>query len=312
MTYGHEKTAAPTPARLRAFRAVVEHNGFGAAAEALETSQPAVSLHVRALERHYGLPLLERLPRGVRLTEAGAVVYRRACALGEALAATDEELDALRGLEGGRLLLGASTTVGNYVLPALIGDFKGRHPNVEIMLDVENTEIIAAHVAAHRLTLGFIEGPVPVASSPSLRQTSFREDELVLVAAPGGPLAGRNAIAVEELATLPFLMREPGSGTRQVLEIALQAAGVKLRPYLQMGHTEAIKTSVALGLGVSILSRHAVLRECGLGELRIVPVQGLHIRRTYLVIASRQTQFAPAALAFLAAASVVTEWVDAP
>lgn len=309
----HERSvkAAPTLAHLRAFRAVVEHDGFGAAAEALDTTQPAVSQHVRALERHYGLPLLDRLPRGVRLTEAGAVVYRRACALLESMAAMGEELGALRGLEGGQLILGASTTAGNYVLPALIGAFKARHPNIEVALDVENTEIIAAHVAAHRLALGFIEGPMPATSSPALRQAPFREDELVLVTAGVGLLAGRTDVSLDELATLPFLMREPGSGTRQVLEAALRTADVTLRPYLQLGHTEAIKTAIGLGMGVSILSRHAVARECGTGELRELPLRGLRIRRTYMAVALRSTPLAPAAAAFLAEAGVGS-WADTP
>lgn len=292
-------SAAPTLARLRAFRAVIEHDGFGAAAEALQTTQPAVSLHVRALEQHYGLPLLQRLPRGVRLTPAGVAVYQRATDIARALAAMDEEVGALKGLRGGRLALGASTTIANYVLPALLGDFKTRYPAVDVALEVENTEIIAGRVAVQRLPLGFIEGPVPATHAAALDAVPFRHDELVLVVSGSGPLAARPALSLEELAALPFLAREPGSGTREVVEAALRDAGATVRIYLELGHTEAIKTAVALGQGVSILSRHAVARERRTGELRVVPVDGLRMERTLLTIMPRQLRLAPAEQAFL-------------
>jgi len=281
-------SAAPTLARLRAFRAVIEHDGFGAAAEALQTTQPAVSLHVRALEQHYGLPLLQRLPRGVRLTPAGVAVYQRATDIARALAAMDEEVGALKGLRGGRLALGASTTIANYVLPALLGDFKTRYPAVDVALEVENTEIIAGRVAVQRLPLGFIEGPVPATHAAALDAVPFRHDELVLVVSGSGPLAAR-----------PALSLEPGSGTREVVEAALRDAGATVRIYLELGHTEAIKTAVALGQGVSILSRHAVARERRTGELRVVPVDGLRMERTLLTIMPRQLRLAPAEQAFL-------------
>jgi len=292
-------SAPPTLAHLRAFCAVVERDGFGAAAEALQSSQPAVSLHVRALERHYGVPLLRRLPRGVRLTTAGAAVYERATVILRALAAMDEDVAALKGLRGGRLALGASTTIANYVLPALIGAFKENYPAVEVALEVENTELIAGYVAAQRLPLGFIEGPVPAAHAAALDVAPFRDDELVLVVAGHGPLSTRASISLDELAALPFLAREPGSGTREVVETALRGAGARVRPYLELGHTEAIKTAVALGQGVSILSRHAVERERRSGELRVMPVDGLRIARTFTTITPRQSRPTPAEQSFL-------------
>lgn len=298
--------AGPTPTigHLRAFCAVVEHDGFGAAAEVLQSTQPAVSLHVRALERQYGLPLLQRLSRGVRLTEAGAAVYTRATIVLRELAALDEEMSALKGLRGGRLAIGASTTIANYVLPALIGAFKARYPDVTIALEVENTEAIAGAVAAHRLTLGFIEGPVPAPHAAALDVAPFRPDELVLVVAGTGPLAARASISLDELVALPFLAREPGSGTRKVIEEALRAAGASVRAYLELGHTEAIKTAVALGQGVSILSRHAVARECRAGELRILPIDGLRLERMLTAIVPRGVRPTPAEQAFLQLAGV--------
>ncbi len=306
---GGDGKPPPTLAHLRAFCAVVEQGGFGAAADALDSSQPAVSLHVRALERHYGIPLLQRLPRGVRLTEAGQVVYTRATAMLRGLRAMDAEVATLRGLGGGQLALGASTTVANYVLPGIIGAFKTRHPALLItLLEVENTAIIASHVATHRLALGFIEGPAPPAAAATLQMAPFRDADLVLVVPGTGVLSGHTAVTLEELAHLPFLMREPGSGTREVLEQALREAGATVQVSLELGHTEAIKTAVALGLGVSILSRQAVAHECCSGELRALPVQGLRLRRTYTAITPRHVRLAPAEQAFLIFAGVGEEW----
>ncbi len=304
----HASTPPPTLAHLRAFCAVVEHNGFAAAAEVLDTSQPAISLHVRALERHYSLTLLRRLPRGVRLTEAGEAVYRHATTMLRALAVMDEEMAAQRGLDRGHLLIGGSTTVANYVLPALLGAFKEAYPAIQVALVVENTALIAGRVAGQTLALAFIEGPVPQAYAPALQVAPFRDDDLVLVTPARGPLARRGPVLLADLATLPFLMREPGSGTRQVLEQALGEVGAGVRVHLELGHTEAIKTAVGLGLGVSILSRQAVAHECRTGELRAVRVDGLQLRRAYTAITARQTYLTPAERAFLAVAGVGDQW----
>ncbi|GAC1437672.1 MAG: LysR family transcriptional regulator [Chloroflexota bacterium] len=304
----HAPTPPPTLAHLRAFCAVVEHGGFAAAAEVLDTSQPAISLHVRALERHYRLTLLRRLPRGVRMTEAGEAVYRQATTMLRALAAMDEEMAALHGLDHGHLAIGGSTTVANYVLPALLGAFKEAYPAVAVALVVENTEVIAGRVAGHTLALAFIEGPVPVAYAPALQVAPLRDDDLVLVTPARGPLARRAPVPLADLATLPFLMREPGSGTRQVLEQALGEAGACVRVHLELGHTEAIKTAVGLGLGVSILSRQAVAHECRTGELRAVQVDGLRLRRAYTAISARHSHLMPAERAFLAVAGVNDHW----
>lgn len=309
---GKMAQTAPTLAHLRAFCAVVEQGGFGVAAATLDTTQPAVSLHVRALERHYGILLLQRLPRGVRLTEAGQVVYARARAMLRGLSAMDAEVAVLRGLSGGRLALGASTTVANYVLPSLIGAFKTRHPELSITLEVENTEIIASHVAAQTLAIGFLEGPMPPAYAATLQVAPFRTDDLVLVVPGTGLLAKHAAVSLDELSQLPFLMREPGSGTRAVLEQALREAGATVQVFLELGHTEAIKTAVALGLGVSILSRQAVLHECHSGELRALTVQGLRLRRTYTAITPRHMRLAPAEQAFLSFVGVAAEDAVAP
>ncbi len=300
-----------TLAHLRAFCVVVERGGISAAAEVLDSSQPAVSLHVRALEQHFGVALLERLPRGVRPTTAGQVVYQRAAEMLQALDALEAEVAALHGLRGGRLALGASTTVANYVLPPLLGRFKDRYPAVRVSLEVENTALIAAQVASRRYTLGFLEGPVPAAHVAALQIAPFREDVLVLVVAGDGPLAGRPSVTLAELATLPFLMREPGSGTRQVLEAALHAAGATVQVHLELGHTEAIKTAVALGLGVSVLSRGAVARECQVGKLWALEVEGLQLGRTYTAIVPRGARPAPAEQAFLALAGVGETWMPA-
>jgi DNA-binding transcriptional LysR family regulator len=281
---------------LRVFAAVVEQRGFSRAARAIHLSQPAVSKAVRGLERRAGMPLVERGGRGLRLTEAGEMLYDHARRIFAVERAAEEELRARRGMEAGALRVGASTTVANYLLPPLLAEFARRHPGVELRVTSANTRQVARALLAWELDVALVEGPV---ADERIVAAPWRDDELVMVAAPAHPLARRASVAAAELMEHRMLVREPGSGTREVVEAALAAAGVAPRSTIELGSTEAIKEAVAAGLGIAAVSRVALRDELALGRLVVLTVDGLEIRRSFARIELSGRPPAPAARAFL-------------
>jgi len=275
---------------LRVFAAVADRRGFTKAAAALHLSQPAVSKAVRGLERQLGTPLLERgggAARGVRLTEAGVALHARARELFAVERTAEEEQRALRGLEGGTLRVGASTTVATYLLPRLLGRFRARHPGVELRVTTANTRGVARRLLQRRLDVALVEGPV---AHPRLEVVPWRDDALVLIAPADHPLVRRRRVAPDALAAEPFIARERGSGTRRVAESALRAAGLTPRRVLTLGSTEAVTQAVAAGLGLSLVSELAAADQLALGRIGLVRAAGLPVRRalTRLRLAGRE------------------------
>jgi DNA-binding transcriptional LysR family regulator len=265
---------------LRIFTVVAEHMSFSRAAEALYVSQPAVSKAVRELENQLGLPLFERGAGKLRLTEAGALLAERGRAILTIERSAEEDLQALRGLQHGILRIGASTTISAYLLPPLIAAFLRDHPGVDLRLAIHNTRSIVQLLLDYQVDVALVEGPV---ADDRLQAEAWRVDELVVIAAPGHPLvaqAGRDGVPISLLAEEVFLVREPGSGTREVGLEALAQQSVLLRPTVELGSTEAIKQAVAAGLGLAIVSRATIPAELALHQLAILRVQGLQIRRT--------------------------------
>lgn len=281
---------------LRIFAAVVEHRGFSRAARAIHVSQPAVSKAVRTLERRAEQPLVERGGRGPRLTEAGEMLYEHARRIFALERAAEEELRARRGMEAGALHVGASTTVATYLLPPLLAEFARRHPAVELRVTSANTREVARALLAYELDVALVEGPV---ADERIVAEPWLEDVLVMVAAPQHPLAAREAVAPGELAGERMLVREPGSGTREVAETALAAAGVIPARTVELGSTEAIKEAVAAGLGIAAVSRAALRDEIALGRLAVLRTAGLEIRRSFTRLALAGRPPTPAARAFL-------------
>lgn len=281
---------------LRLFLAVVERGGVTAGADAAGVSQPAVSAAVRSLEREVGLPLLERVGRGVQPTDAGLLLADYARRIFALEADGRRAMDEARGLERGRLAVGTSTTVGIYLMPRLLGRFHARHPAIALALDIGNTRQIVERLRRGALDLAVVEGPV---AADDLDVAPYLPDELVLVAAPTDPLAAAGDIAPEDLATVPFIAREAGSGTREVVERAFARWGVTPTIAMEIGHTEAIKQAVAAGLGVSILSRLTVERELALGTLRQIPIAAEPIERQFSLVRRRDARPSGAARAFL-------------
>ncbi len=261
---------------LALFHAVAEAGSISRAAERLCISQPAVSKQIAEFERAFGMPLFDRLPRGVRLTEAGTLLESFA----RRLLATETEAEAamreLAGLDRGRLALGASTSIGSYLLPPVLAVFHRAHPAIEIALRIANTEQIQVLLEEGGLDIGFTEGFI---HSGNLDATVFRDDELVVIAPPDSPLARLGALSAERIAREPLVAREAGSGTREVVERAFAERGLTPTTTVSLGSTEAIKRAVIGGMGIGIVSRLAVADECAGGRLVVLSVPNLVIRR---------------------------------
>lgn len=284
---------------LRLFASVADSGSFRAAADQLVISQPAVSRGVQELERQLAVQLIDRAARPLALTEAGRVLHEHATAIFALERQAEEALGELESLARGRLAIGASTTIGIYLLPELLGAFRRAHPGISLFLDIGNTSQVVEHLRRGQLDVAFIEGPVPAAGD--LVVDAWRHDQLVPIAAPGHPLARPGGVAIEELLATPFLHREVGSGTREVVEAALRRHGVLPTVAMELGSTEAIKQAVAAGLGVSIVSAAAVQQELALRRLVIPDVAGLRVERTLNLLRVAGRPASRAANAFLAA-----------
>ncbi len=270
--------------RVVVFRAVADQRSFRKAAEELYLTQPAVSLQIKALEEDLGVQLFDRTGAHITLTEAGRVLLAYTQQVSSLLEQAEHDIASLSGEHAGHLALGASTTIAQYVLPRLLGEFHREYPRVHPTLISGNTERIVEAVQSQKIALGFIEGP---SRSRDVKTEPFLEDELVLIASTAHEFAERKVISCSELATMPLLMRERGSGTRHVIEMALERQGVKrssLRVVMELDSTEAIKSAVEAGLGLGFVSHWAMAKDLRLDtSFRIVNVEGLRIKRAFLV-----------------------------
>ena len=269
--------------RLQVFHAVARHLSFTKAAEALFMTQPAVTFQVRQLEEHFGTRLFDRSQGRIALTPAGTVALQYA----ERILALSAELDArlkeMGSHEGGPLLVGASTTIAEYLLPHVLGQFKVRCPGVVPRLAVANSEVVQQRVAERTLDVGFIEGESHL---PSLACDLCCEDELQVVCAPSHPFAKQKAVQPRSLAEHAYICRETGSGTREVIDRFLQEAGLRLdslQVVMEAGSPESMKGLAATGVGFAIMSRATVAKEVRLGELVTIPLSPRLIRNLSIV-----------------------------
>ena len=263
--------------RLQVFHAVAKHLSFTKAAETLFMTQPAVTFQIKQLEEHLNTRLFDRAQGRISLTPAGQVALEYAERILALSAELDTRLKEMSGHAAGPLLIGASMTIGEYVLPRLIGEFKARFPAVVPTLFVGNSEAVQERVAERSLDLGFIESGSPL---PSLQSEVCCEDELQVVCAPSHPLAREAYAPPVSLTQHPYISREAGSGTRAVIDRYLQQAGIasEMNVVVELGSPEAIKGLVATGLGFAIMSRVVTAKELQLGQLVQVPLQPALIR----------------------------------
>lgn len=281
---------------LEIFHAIAQGGSISACAQRMHISQPAISRQLKDFEQRIGVVLFDRLPRGMRLTQPGEVLRDYAVRLFEIARTAEAALKEVSDARQGHLSIGASNTVGTYILPSLLARFRRSYPAVGISMFVGNTEQVSQGVADLRFMLGFIEGPLHV---PDLRADRFIEDEILPVASPDHPLSRRRRIVPADLSGQPLLMREPGSGTRELIETRLQRHGIRPGSIVEFGNTEAIKQAAVHGGGVAWLPRVCMPRELADRELVGLPVRSLTIRRPLSVIRRPDGYTAPAAEAFL-------------
>lgn len=282
--------------QLRVFKAIFEEQSITAAARRLRISQPAVSKQLAELESALGAPLVDRLPRGIRLTQAGEIVQYHARRIFRAEEDAEQALAELMGLGRGRLSVGASTTIGSYLVPRVFGDFHQAHPGVGLELEIANTATIQSAVAEGRVDLGLTEGLV---AGESLDVSVFAHDEMILIVSPRHPWAAQYSITPSMLRDTPLLARERGSGSRDVIEAELAKLGVEVEPAMSLGSTEAVKNGVAQNLGAAFVSRITVELELHVGVLAEVRVEGISIRRALHRVTQRGKHPSVATTAFL-------------
>ena len=258
--------------RLQVFHAVARQSSFTKAAETLFMTQPAVTFQIKQLEEHFNTRLFDRGHGKISLTPAGEVVLEYAERILSLSAELDTRVSELTGEVQGLLLIGASMTIAEFMLPRILGEFKSAFPSVKARLTVANSETVEQGVAAHSLDIGLIEAPSHLAG---LSTEECCEDELQVVCAPAHPLAKLKSVMPKHLLQHPYISREPGSGTREVTDSYLRRAGLApegLNIVMELGSPDAIKGVVETGLGFAIMSKVIVAKERQLGALVALPL----------------------------------------
>ena len=273
--------------RLKVFRAVAEHRHFRKAAESLYLTQPAVTHQIRTLEESLSVSLFDRTGKEVALTPAGEVLLKYVKQVDALLARAEEELSALSGEVRGELRIAASMTIAQFVLPQILGKFVRLHPSVQLAIASSKTEDVIASVREQRTELGLIEGP---AHSRDVVVEPWIKDELVLVVPTSHEWDKAGDIEMSDLREVRLLMRERGSGTREIVEQAIADQGLAmkdLKATMEVDSTEGIIAGIEAGLGVGFVSRRAIRRALLLGTLKMVPIRGVHLVRQFSIVYNR-------------------------
>ena len=273
--------------RLQVFATVAKLLSFTKAAEALHMTQPAVTFQIRQLEESFNTRLFDRTHNRISLTEAGELVRDYAERILLLYKEMDNEVRTLTGDVLGPLIVGASTTIGEYFIPGVVGAFQSQNPDVKVRLHVANTNTIIQMVENNQLDIGIVEGPV---NNKNLVTDVVWDDELVLICEKGHPLASKKSANVDDLTNFPFIGREEGSGTREVMEGYLGELGLdadQLEVTMELGSPESIKNAVAAGLGISIISITTMEKELALGTLCAIPLEK-PIHRPFTTVHQRQ------------------------
>jgi len=273
--------------RLQVFSTVARLLSFTKAAEALHMTQPAVTFQIRQLEDYFNTRLFDRTHNRISLTDAGELVKSYAEQIISLYGEMDNEVRKLTGDVLGPLVLGASTTIGEYVAPALLGEYQAQYPDVAVRLNIANTVGIIHMVENNEIDIGIVEGPV---SNRNLVTSICWYDEMAVVVAPDHPLAEREVVDLKEVFEYPFISREEGSGTREVISEYMASHGIdqnEMNTILEFGGPESIKNAVAVGLGASILSVATLEKELKLGMLKAISLSD-PLTRPFSIVYQRQ------------------------
>jgi DNA-binding transcriptional LysR family regulator len=296
VSHRRQRLALTLP-QLLTFSQLAHSGSFTRTATALGLSQPAISQHVRAVERYFGIRLVDLIGRRVVLTAAGKFFADRAVRILESIAATEREMRHYNAAETGELRLGSTITIGSYTLTPLLQRFRAKHPGVVISVMLQNTKRIAEMVKGRELDLALVEGAY---EDEELESFSYAQDKLSLVVPPNHKFARvPQQIAISSLADEPFIAREVGSGNRTIVDEAFSRAGITARVILELGSAEATARAVAAGIGISIISSIVTDPLVGDGKLVRVPIQNVSLTRSFRIIRLRNFTPSPTVDAFM-------------
>lgn len=255
---------------LKVFKKVAEEKSFSKAAEDLYLSQPGVSLQIRNLEKEFGTKLIYRSSKHVELTPAGEILYQQASQIINLYTQVKEEINQIQRIVTGSLRIGASFTIGEYILPKLVGQTAAKYPNLDISVTIANTEEITQDLSQNRLDIGLLEGRV---SATEFILEQFMEDEMVLIAPPGHPLAMVNVVTVKDMKNQIWILREAGSGTREFSNYFIRALNLDVQHSYVFSSNKGVKAAVVSGLGIALVSQLIVEKELSGGEVVVIPVE---------------------------------------
>ncbi|MEW9106376.1 selenium metabolism-associated LysR family transcriptional regulator [Paenibacillus sp.] len=270
--------------QLHIFYNVATRGSFSAAAQALHMTQPAVTMQIQALEEYFGTKLLHRSTKKLQLSEAGHKLFPYAHRCMELVRETEEMMSNYTLDLHGKLMLAASLTIGEYILPPILGQFAKLHPQLDIQLRVMNSSQIVDGIRSQQLHLGLVEAPV---ADHDIHVEPIMEDELMLVVPRDHVLAAANEVKLEDVLSYPFVLREIGSGTRIVMEEALRRLGIepeRLHVVMELGSTGAVKSAVEAGIGVTMLSPSVVRHEEALGLVKTVRIRQVSVKRKFYAV----------------------------
>lgn len=275
--------------KLKVFCTVAETRSFSKTSEIIHLTQPAVSLQIQALEEIYETKLFDRSSSMVSLTPAGEVLYKYAKDILTLYASADKVIGKLTGLVKGSVTIGACSNIGNYVLPSVITDFRKTHPKIKIHLLVSNTKRVVELLNSGNIDIGIVEGDVV---RQKMVVKKLISDELLVIVSPSHQWAKKKEVSISDLSKEPFIFREAGSGTRQMIEKFLSRHGISpqdMKVSIVFGSTEAIKDAVENGLGVSIISRWAARKESKYGTLRLLSLKEEKMVRDFSLIINKNS-----------------------
>ena len=275
--------------KLKVFCTVAETKSFSKTSEIIHLTQPAVSLQIQAIEEKYETKLFDRSSSTVTLTPAGETLYKYAKEILALYASAEKTIGKQTGITKGCITIGAGSNIGNYLLPSIITEFKAAHPKVKIYLIVSNTKRVIELLNAGNINLGLVEGD---ASKQKMNVRKLLSDELLLIVSPEHPWAKKKEVPISDLIKEPFILREAGSGTRQIIEKILGRHCVTIndmRISSILGSTEAIKDAVENGLGVSIISRWAARKESRYGTLKLLNLREEKMVRDFSLIVHKNS-----------------------
>ncbi|KUO67139.1 MAG: transcriptional regulator [Gracilibacter sp. BRH_c7a] len=272
------------------FKEVAETRNITLAAKRLHMSQPSISIQIQNLENQYGAKFFERTNKGVTLTHAGKIFYQHICQVIQLMKEAGEKIADLTEDKRGLIHVGATFTIGEYVLPLILGYLNEVRPDIDFKAKIANTETIAQDVLEKRIHVALVEGPIP--QNRELVVENFWQDELVVVVPYHHPLATRSSVTIAELTKERMITREQGSGTRKVMEIALEERGFDpehLNITMELGSTQAIKQVVCAGLGITIISALTVVQECNSKCLKALKIQDCPVYRPLNILMHAQS-----------------------